>query len=888
MTVPPTNAGIVVVTRDEGEQLRNTVDTLLRGVPDGTDIVVVDDGSTDGSTMWLDDHERVRVLRPSKRLGIANARNEGAAAVRGDPIIFSDAHVQPTEGWFEPLLAPLMRKEVGAVGPILTPLGESGVKVAGMTFVDQALNVAWLPRTGPDPVAVPLLCGCFMSMRRDVYESVGGFDSGMGPYGSEDLELCLRLWRLGYECRVVPEAEVAHRFRPPAPEHIAWDVLLHNLLRMGAIHLDPHPFAELIRSASGRPELPGALAAVAARDAGDRRERLALQSRRDTQSFFEQFGIRIFRRTRPSGPSEPPPRANGWPSTSGLTYREVNREAWSYWAWSGSSSSRPVVDGDFAVARAWLDPHGWIPWDEVETVLCLAAAGGQQAPLFASLGRRVTLLDLSPDQLELDRCIALERGLEIETIEADMLDLEALEDRRFDLVFQPVSACYVPDVRQLYGRVMSVLRPGGLYDVEHWNPVSMQLWRLGEWDGRAYRLVSPQRSGVAVPWDLSEELETDDEVQSWHYIHPLEDLIGGLCDSGFAIARFAERTHGDFEATPGSEEHRAAFAPPYLRVLARRPASNPQIRQPPPTQRAQRRQSSAGDASARANQIASLMDRPIVFVGGLHRSGTTLVARSLGAHPLVTRLHGTGVPEDEGQHLQDVYPPAAAHGGPGQFAFDPAAHLTEESHLVSAESRRRLLEAWAPFWDHGRTVLLEKSPPNLIRARFLRALLPQARFIMVVRHPAVVALATRKWRPGLSLDALLRHWFRAHELLEADLLRLDRVAVVKYEELVARPQAVLSGLTEWIGIADGVSADEVEPARSDGYREEWAASPAEELASTHEGRARHFGYSLLQMNYCEPFPGCERSGLCADRTSRSSSMEGGIPTSSKIKRRKRS
>ena len=58
----------------------------------------------------------------------------------------------------------------------------------------------------------------------------------------------------------------------------------------------------------------------------------------------------------------------------------------------------------------------------------------------------------------------------------------------------------------------------------------------------------------------------------------------------------------------------------------------------------------------------------LVFVGGLHRSGTTPLARALSAHPDISGFSNTGVPEDEGQHLQDVYPPAYVLGGPGRFA----------------------------------------------------------------------------------------------------------------------------------------------------------------------------------------------------------------------------
>src|SRR5215472_9354402 len=100
----------------------------------------------------------------------------------------------------------------------------------------------------------------------------------------------------------------------------------------------------------------------------------------------------------------------------------------------------------------------------------------------------------------------------------------------------------------------------------------------------------------------------------------------------------------------------------------------------------------------------------LVFLAGLHRSGTTLLARLLAAHPEVSGFSGTGVPADEGQHLQDVYPPAAVYGGPGRFGFAPESHLTEESPLVSEESANKLFEEWSAHWDTSRGVLLEKSP----------------------------------------------------------------------------------------------------------------------------------------------------------------------------------
>jgi SAM-dependent methyltransferase len=250
------------------------------------------------------------------------------------------------------------------------------------------------------------------------------------------------------------------------------------------------------------------------------------------------------------------------------SYREVNREAWAALVRHGCEWTRPYGPQEFSRARELLDPRGWIPWDEVESVLCVACGGGQQGPLFASLKRRVTLLDLSSAQLERDREVARRYGFAIELIERDMLDLVPLHGRDFDLVYQSVSAVYAPDVRRLYREVARALRPGGYYYVVHWNPVYTQLPELGEWDGEAYRIVHPQQPGVVVPQTRWRVNEQDFPITSWEYIHPLDDLLGGLCDAGFVIVHFAETSRGDLSAAPGSPAHLAGYLPATFAVFA--------------------------------------------------------------------------------------------------------------------------------------------------------------------------------------------------------------------------------------------------------------------------------------------------------------------------------
>ena len=246
----------------------------------------------------------------------------------------------------------------------------------------------------------------------------------------------------------------------------------------------------------------------------------------------------------------------------------------------------------------------------------------------------------------------------------------------------------------------------------------------------------------------------------------------------------------------------------------------------------------------------------LVFVAGVHRSGTSVLHRLLGNHPEISRMTDTGAPEDEGQHLQSVYPTARAYGGAGRFGYHRAAHLDETSGLVSRENAQRLIDAWSPHWDMGRLNVIEKSPTTIVRTRFFQALFPGSRFLVIMRHPIATTLATKRWRPKVPFHRLLGHWFRCHEIFERDRLMLENVSVVKFEHLVQRPRQTLRDIGAFLGIDLEVNVDEVDPNTNRKYFEQW-----DELLSSkwkgwyyracqarYEKSANKFGYSLREVD----------------------------------------
>jgi SAM-dependent methyltransferase len=243
-----------------------------------------------------------------------------------------------------------------------------------------------------------------------------------------------------------------------------------------------------------------------------------------------------------------------------------NRAVWNRMAETGSVFATVATDDECRNPLAALDSRGWLPPTVMGLdVLCLASGGGWQSILYACAGAKVTVVDLSQSMLRLDEREAARRNRTVRTIEGSMDDLSMLGAATFDLVHQPVSTCYVPKLRPVFGEIARVLRSGGLYISQHKQPTSLQVTHRDAKDRYVLGIEYYQSGALPQVPDCSYR-----ESGAVEYLHSWEELVGELCRAGFVLQDLSEPNRSDREAAPGHFAHRSRYVPPYVRLKARR------------------------------------------------------------------------------------------------------------------------------------------------------------------------------------------------------------------------------------------------------------------------------------------------------------------------------
>ena len=229
-----------------------------------------------------------------------------------------------------------------------------------------------------------------------------------------------------------------------------------------------------------------------------------------------------------------------------MNYQDVNALTIDRWVEEGWEWGKPISHETFlAAGRGHWDvlltptkpvPHAWFGELKGKRVLGLASGGGQQMPIFAALGAECTVLDYSERQLASERRVAEREGYAISILRADMTEPLPFPDETFDLIFHPVSNCYIREVRPVWRECWRVLKPGGtlLSGVDHYVNFIV--------DEDEREIVNHLPFDPLADPEQRAKLEADDA--GFQFSHSLEEQIGGQLEAGFTLLSLYEDTNG--------------------------------------------------------------------------------------------------------------------------------------------------------------------------------------------------------------------------------------------------------------------------------------------------------------------------------------------------------
>lgn len=236
-----------------------------------------------------------------------------------------------------------------------------------------------------------------------------------------------------------------------------------------------------------------------------------------------------------------------------------NRAAWNKQSQGGSRWCTPVTSAEIEAARRgeWtviLTPNKGVPKEWFggiggKELLCLASGGGQQAPILAAAGARVTSFDNSEEQLAKDEFVAKRDSLSLKTIRGDMADLSVFPNNSFDLIFHPVSNVFVKDVRPVWRECFRVLKNGGKLMAGFMNPIYFLFdhHEVNESGSFHAKYPLPYSDLESLPEERKRKI-TEDGL-AFEFGHTLEDQLGGQTSAGFAITALYEDNWDD-DSTP--------------------------------------------------------------------------------------------------------------------------------------------------------------------------------------------------------------------------------------------------------------------------------------------------------------------------------------------------
>ena len=230
-----------------------------------------------------------------------------------------------------------------------------------------------------------------------------------------------------------------------------------------------------------------------------------------------------------------------------MQYQDINAQVIDRWVEEGWEWGVPISHEEFERAKngCWNVvltptkpvPHSWFGDLKGKKVLGLASGGGQQMPIFAALGADCTVLDYSPRQLDSERLVAQREGYDIRIIRADMTKPLPFDDEEFDLIFHPVSNCYVAEVKPIFRECFRILKHGGIFLAGLGNEVNYLV------DEDEQSIIYSMPFNPLIHEDQRKMLEeTDSGMQ---FSHTLEEQIGGQLEAGLVLTHLFSDTNGE-------------------------------------------------------------------------------------------------------------------------------------------------------------------------------------------------------------------------------------------------------------------------------------------------------------------------------------------------------
>ena len=216
----------------------------------------------------------------------------------------------------------------------------------------------------------------------------------------------------------------------------------------------------------------------------------------------------------------------GWAWGKPISHEEYLRAARGEW--------EVVLTPTVRVPKEWFGSNGDI---RGKRILGLASGGGQQMPLFTAAGAICTVLDYSDRQLAGERAVAAREGYEIEIVKADMTQPLPFADESFDIIFHPVSNCYIRDVYPVFRECARVLKKGGVM--------------LGGFDTEINYMVSADEQRVInrMPFDPLSDPEQmrqlEEQDAGVQFSHTVTEQIGGQLRAGLALEDLYDDTNGE-------------------------------------------------------------------------------------------------------------------------------------------------------------------------------------------------------------------------------------------------------------------------------------------------------------------------------------------------------